>query len=868
MKSKIHGECLGCGNPDIIKGETHVRMKGNEVIACEVCDPNLVNEPDEPDPNAIRSITVKIVAQKYAKVDGSYYIYVVSYAGPKDAPGLPDGVKQPSFGLCGPVGNFKALDTVVATGRFKTHPQYGFQLEAVVAAYPEINSRIGLVTFLSRFPNVGPKRAMEILNSLGTIERFFEVLDSDDLTPLTAVEGITLDRAKQIQEEYQSQMHQREFRLFAAGIGLTEHIITQALNEWGEEAEMRIREDPFDMMDFERVGFKTCDEVRKKLGIGVADPKRCAAGVLAALAVSTDEGHTYLLEDEIYGRVQGRVAEEIRKIGLDMNFMEKGMEILERERRYYKKGKEVIQKPKIVRQIGRVYPRKLYEHEHSIASDVLRIQVGEIEPMTSFSSVWNEMNPDPAQVEALEMACKSPMMILTGGPGTGKTQTTKAIIDLFEAHGMDYSLCAPTGKAAKRLSELTERPASTIHRMLGYVGGDNKKRLEILEGDAFVVDEASMVDTELMSRFLDAIPTGARVIIVGDVDQLPSIGPGRVLHDLIDSGMIPVVRLTTIFRQVSDGESKRIPEVARDVNTGTMPDLYKKGTDVTFLPFDDVDLLQKKIVMAVDEQLPKKLGCTSDDIQVISPQKGKEEGHKNWAIGTRALNNALQAKLNPPIDDVEVEIGEKYKARARDRVIQCVNNYELQVMNGETGVVVRASKDKFDPPEEVITSYRAQKAAEADICAACGGKGEIKDAYEISSKCLACERRASKGKVPKEGWIVMMVDYSDGRIVGYTPDECKEMQLAYALTVHKCQGSQYKAVVIPVHTVHQWMLTRPLVYTAITRAEQYVLIIGQEYRFQQAIKNRRGTERRTSLVERLKAYENDDPPTPSVSVYA
>lgn len=861
MKAKKNSECEGCGNPGVMQGITHVRYERGKIIQCELCHPEL-SEMDEADPDALYTIHVRIIGQRYAKPDGSYFIYMAELSGAQESQ-MPDGAKKP-FGITGPIGQFDRGDIVIVTGRFVTNAKYGFQLDVIAQAQLAVKeSELGLVAFLSKFPYIGRTRAQEIIRQLGTWHNVIEVLDK---TPerLSQINGITPERAQDIKDAYDKVAGFREFRQFAAKLGLGESIIASAIDVWGEDAQKIIEADAFELLDLPRVSFRIADEVHSKLQRDPKQPSRCASAVNVALGLTCDEGHTYALFSELQGNARGRAADEIRRLGLSIAEIECGLALLEKPYTKRRNGQEMQMPPKVVRYKDRIYLSELWTAECSIATELKRLTSAHIEPTSIPIDAWAERNPAPEQEQALHFACTQPVIILTGGPGCGKTFTTNVILNTLETAGHRVVLCAPTGKAAKRMTELTGREASTIHRLLGLTKSkEQSNRLDVIDsidGSVVVVDECSMVDTELMAKLLRGISTGTRLILVGDVDQLPSIGPGRVLHDLIESKLLPTIRLTRIFRQESDGSTKRIPDVARMINMGEMPDLTLKGTDVTFLPFDDPGLMQQKIVMAVTEQLPQKLGITTDQIQVIAPQRG-EENKPNWPIGVRALNIVLQDALNPV--GSEVHAGEGYKIRQGDRVIHTRNNYELSTMNGELGVVLRVDTRPFLPASEVVTSFRTKRNNAAKMCERCKSAAtklqvatELQTATElqIATELQACT--CAKAQKNEKAAIVMVIDYGE-RQVGYTKDECREVQLAYALTCHKCQGSQSKVVVVPVHDVNQYMLTQSLIYTAITRAEQYVLLLGQETRFAKAIKNRRGIERRTSLQERLDKREQE-----------
>ena len=842
MRAPTNGEC-NCGNPGIVAGVSRVRIERGAIVGCQECRPELNDEKDEPPKGQeeLHSIRVRIISRKYAKPDGTFFIYVVALDA--QAEDWMPSFEGKTFSLCGPVGALNQGDVVLVTGKFSSNPKYGMQFDAVSEAQLAIKeSEAGLRAFLARFPQIGTVRAEQLLRRLGGMKAVLDALDNDPMR-LTIVDGITVDRALEIKEAYDREAGFREFRMWASTHGMTERIIAAAIEEWGDEARAVIEADPFVLMLFPRVSFKVADEVHLKLGGALKHPRRCAAGVLAAIEGSTDEGHTFVEQAALTGEAKGvdgatganaiankmwgrsrRASEEIQRLALTPEEVVKGLEILETEyTRVKRTGQKIIEPPKIVREEGLIYLRELYNAETSIARELTRIASANVPTYDVPANAWGDMTPAPEQVEALRLACSLPVVVITGSPGTGKSAITRVILDVLEAAGNRSVLCAPTGKAAKRLSELSGRPASTIHKLISHHKTSSDRF--VLPESVVLLDEASMASVDVAAPLFAAVRTGARLIIVGDVDQLPSVGPGQLLADTIDSGVVPVVRLTRIFRQKSDGQERRIPQVARDVNEGRCPDVNLKGTDVVFLPFDDTALMQEKIVTAVTKQIPEKYGIPPEQIQVISPQKG-ELGKKNWEVGVRALNSVLQDALNPKLD-AEVFIGEGYTARPNDRVIHCKNNYQLGVRNGEQGVVVRCSTTPFVPNPDVVTSSRLKEGASGDA--------------------EARPMRAAKERAN----IVLVVDFGD-QVVGYTKDECRELQLSYALTCHKMQGAQSAAVVIPVHDTHSWMWSRRLLYTAITRAERYVLLLGQERMIARAVKNIRGAERNTSLCLRLR----------------
>lgn len=510
------------------------------------------------------------------------------------------------------------------------------------------------------------------------------------------------------------------------------------------------------------------------------------------------------------------------ELGLTLDQVKRGLALLQRTRT--RRG--VTLDPIVAEQDGRYSFTRLLGAEQRIARALRRLQDANLPALHIPSNVFGALQPDDSQIAAVELAADNGVVVMTGGPGRGKTTVAKAMLRLYEALHGPVLCCAPSGKAAVRMAEQTGRDASTIHSLIGMVPGkpprfDAKNRLT---ASAVVVDEASMIDAELMAHLLDAVPTGARLLVIGDVDQLPSIGAGRVLYDLIESDQVPVVRLTKIHRQASES---RIPYVAADVNEGRMPDLTAKNTDVTHWEQPDAATAAAWIVRAMAEEIPNGKGFTVDKIQVLAAQYGDKGEEKN-PVGVAALNLALQARLNPTTDakKTDVFIGRGYSARLHDRVIGTRNNYDLGVRNGEIGYVVEADAGGIEFHEE----------RHADVVWA----GKMEDATEGAEQlCWS--------KNP-----VLIVNF-DGRRVAYTKPEARELQLAYVITIHKSQGSQFDAVILVAHSAHSFMLTRALLYTGLTRAAKYCLFVGQASQIAQSARNTRGTQRRTWLPQLLRA---------------
>ena len=539
------------------------------------------------------------------------------------------------------------------------------------------------------------------------------------------------------------------------------------------------------------------------------------------------------------------VNELINNLNLDATLIKQGLELLQRPRTVVMSdGQEEILPPQVVIANNRVSRRVTYTSEVGIAKHLRRLLAAECEPLEDLSGIFDPgFTPDAIQLEAVETIASSAVAVLTGGPGTGKTTLLKAILNALQAAGHQVLCMAPTGKAAQRMFEQTGRKSGTIHRTLGGAPGFFTFNQENpLPASAIVLDETSMVDVHLMCAVLEAINTGARVLIVGDVDQLPSIGPGRVLFDLIAAGELPCVRLEKIYRQADES---RIPWVARDINNGLVPnDLAGEGTDFRFVEKDDAEAAADLIVKAVSTYLPQQKGFSPNDIQVLAAQKGgRTDGAK--ALGVEQLNIRLQQELNPALNsESDVFIGAGYSCRRKDRVIHTKNDYKLNVMNGEVGFILDADPHGVDLAkfEGVWTSSMSGRAKSPD-----------EDEDEAPTRSPFAQQMLGKGGKDKH---VLVVSYDQGaRKIGYTGREARQLHLAYAITVHKSQGSQFPAVIMPIHSVHGYMLTRPLVYTGITRAEKYVLCVGQPSALGKAARNTRGTDRLTRLQQRLRQLD-------------
>ena len=1207
MKAPFDSECQ-CGNPMISKGITPVRMRGKQVAQCPECDPTVIEEDKrEGDPNKVRHLAVKVLSHLSSNEDGSFCRHKVSVESVEDEHGaLPDGAtKRGGFLLIGPTGSWSLGEVILVSGHFVNDPKWGFQLKALLQAQLAVReSEAGLHAFLMRhLPHVGEVRADLLIRAMGGRSGVLEALEGDYLK-LATVPGITEERALEIKTAYDATAGYREFRLFASNVGLGEKVVAASIERWGGEAEATIKSNPFDLMDLEGVGFVKADEVRTHLGQSVKSTHRRAAALKVCLESSLAEGHCFVPTSLLDPKGSGQVAIEMRKLGLDEEDVVVGLEHLKTTPRVSKSksrhkrddSEYEMGRCAVIQEEDRIYLESIHTAEWNIADNIARLlsSHGNMPEVTYDSTLardelWRGRTPAPEQEAAVVAACESPVSILVGPAGTGKTATCNSIIGLFEKQGLKVKLLAPTGKAAVRMTELTGHEAATIHRAVarlaatedgqfdealiildecfesnqrilteegwltigpivkakrnvrvwshnpethalelkpiarwiqnpapremlkinatrsasqrdgrsivctsshkvytpngkvragdlrvgdlvfargammtpvqrsitigsifgdgslskvgartspqfsltcgeadygylkmkkdilgslagketarpseyqpanlvyrlmvnitddhyilqeemlpdGYLpsgrrrwkpstklldmvddhalaiwfmdngssqkivkvdgsinwyaslhterfseatqeqlisffeehwslspviqktklgmylrfSGDDSRRLyeiispfipecmqrktplraeyvprvedcipfdichakirsievqrktskrklshfvydlEVEDNHNYIagnilVSNCSMISAELLARVLPAIRSGARLVLMGDSNQLPSIDAGRVLYDLMEArcvGGVPLIsstRLTRIFRGAGEGDTKRIPEFASAINDGYVLDLTMKGTDVVWAEIHDPEEMATFIAMAVSEKIPAKYDIEPRDIQVIAAQRG-DQSKKGFEIGVRHLNVMLQEKLNPSLNKQELHAGDGYVIRAGDKVIHKKNNYDLLTFNGEIGFVTRLEWKGFIPKPNVVTSRRTKAE-----------RGE--------------SRRG-------EDTVHCTIDYGD-RVVGYTKDEVRQVQLAYALTTHSCQGSSAKAVIGVVHDSHSFMLTKQLLYVMFSRAEEYMLGVGQSTRLVKALRNERGVERRTTLQQKL-----------------
>ncbi len=700
-------------------------------------------------------------------------------------------------------------------GEWEKDPKFGRQLRVISFVQRLPASKEGIIRYLSSglIKGIGPKKANLIVEHFG--EQTLAIIEQQP-ERLSEVKGVSAKDRDQIIKTWAEQSEIKELHLFLQSHDVSMNIATRIYKEYGKDSIKVIRENPYQLADdVHGIGFRTADEIAVKLGLPSDSVPRLATGLKYVLAQAANEdGHCFLPEDKLM-----RSAAEILKAPYEA--LPAAMEQLKNERDIFIEPPLPIQAPSLFQPISdyeasidwseeleqpepqsRIYFGPFW-HAESGSARLLRILINSPSVLPPVNQqLWNavfdllkqkrNMHLTEKQREAVQMAYSKKVSILTGGPGTGKSTSIRALLMLLRNRKIDVALAAPTGRAAKRLSEATGAQAKTLHRLLEYAPHDNlyqRNEENPLPYQFVIIDEFSMVDILLFYHLLKALPREAHLLLVGDADQLPSVGPGNVLRDLLRSEVIPSVRLTELFRQA---QQSKIVVNAHRINAGQLPFLKSEPTsDFFFLKEDDPVRAQHLILDLVQRRLPAHYGLKPmTDIQVLAPMyKG--------ATGVHMLNEELQARLNPRAF-AEIEWGGRV-IRVGDKVMQIRNNYDKGVFNGDVGWVRSINKE---------------------------------------NSTLKVEFLEEAGPL----------------LVSYEFHELDELILAYAVTVHKSQGSEYPAVVIPLTREHAMLLQRNLLYTAITRAKRLCVLVGQPRALEWAVKNDRVAHRNTGLAERLQAW--------------
>lgn len=676
-----------------------------------------------------------------------------------------------------------AGERIRATGRWRTDRRFGRQFEADrIDALPP-DSPEGIVRFLSSglIDGIGPAYAERIVAAFGGDT--FRVIEEESQR-LQEIPGIGKSRRLRIKESWKRQKSVRDVMIFLHLHGISTARALRLHKIYGAEAANVLRADPYRLArDIPGVGFRTADAIARQMGQSDNSPKRHSAGVEHLLAEAERKGHVALPRPELVAGAVALLEASAAEIELAVD--------------------RLVLEDRIVVETeadgALVYTAELHRAETAVAEAVgalLQAPARSIPPVPPESEgglpgldASGAIRLSPEQEDAVQSALSHRLFVLTGGPGTGKTTILKALIARFAAQNTQAVLCAPTGRAAKRLAESTGRETFTLHRALEYQpsAGFGRNRHRHLAGDLFIVDEASMIDLRLMAAFLEALPPHGGVLLVGDADQLPPVGAGRVFADLLESERVPVARLSRIFRQ---GEGSHIVEAAHEINEGRLPPLDNPpGADFFFLPRDGAEDIAETLRHLVAERIPAGFGLhPRDDIQVLTPMNRQ-------SLGGGELNALLQAALNPP-SETKNEI-ERFGIvfRQGDKVIQTRNNYEKEIFNGDIGHIAEITNEP----------------------------------------------------------VSISVLFDGHTRVAYEPGELDELALAYAVTIHKSQGSEFPAVVVPLASQHFPLLQRNLVYTAITRGKRLVVIVGERRALETAVRRSEGHERHSGLVARLRA---------------
>ncbi len=707
------------------------------------------------------------------------------------------------------VGNFRSVEageTLELKGNYVEHPVYGHQLKVESSRVTVPDDAMSMERYLGSgaIKGIGQALASRIVKKFGGDT--FRIMEQEP-ERLAEIKGISMHKAQEIAQQMLEKKDMREAFVFLQQYGISNVLAVKIYRRYGMNLYGVMKENPYRLAeDIDGVGFKIADEIAAKIGIHTDSDYRIRSGILYVLLLASAEGHIYLPDrilleraSELLGVDGNAIAPQIQNLAMDKKLVVK------------RKDEEV-----------RVYAPSYYYAELACASMLHDLNVKlEEEPVPAqenrvrvlLQSLEKEqgIELDELQRQAVLESVKSGLMILSGGPGTGKTTTINTIIRFFEMEGMDILLAAPTGRAAKRMTEATGYEARTIHRMLeingsleeGQSAQFERNEENPLEADVIIIDEMSMVDIHLFRALLNAVSVGTRLIMVGDVDQLPSVGPGQVLHDLIESGAYPVVILKKIFRQA--GESDIIVN-AHKINKGEEIELNNKSRDFFFLERSDVNVIYKHMIQLIREKLPPYVETSAWDIQVLTPMK---KGN----LGAVVLNGILQKYLNPP-DPKKKEhaVGDRL-FREGDKVMQIKNNYQIEwEILSKYGIPIDKGMGIFN-----------------------GDTGILREINEPAQ--------------------LLTVEFEEGRRVDYPFSQIDELELAYAVTIHKSQGSEYPAVILPILSGPKMLFNRNLLYTAVTRARKCVTILGSSETLKEMIHNERQHMRYTSLCDRIREIE-------------
>ena len=708
------------------------------------------------------------------------------------------------------VGTFPAITqgaAIEASGNYTTHPVYGkqFQIASYVEKMPEDALAMERYLGSGAIKGIGAALAARIVRRFG--DDTMRIVEEEP-ERLAEIKGISEKKAMEIAEQMTEKADMRRAMIFLQKYGISLNLGAKIYQKYGQTVYGVLQENPYRLAeDISGVGFRIADEIASRIGIHTDSDYRIRSGMLYTLLQASGEGHIYLPKEELFSRASGL-------LGVDSSYMEKHLMDMVVDRKLILKETE---------DGAVVYPTRYYYLELNSARMLceLNILCPEDEEMMEkrINRIEKETGTrlDEMQKQAVAAAASHGLFILTGGPGTGKTTTINAIIRYFEEEGAELRLAAPTGRAAKRMTEATGYEAQTIHRLLELNGMPEEEQEgravhfdrnseNPLEADVIIIDEMSMVDIALMHSLLLAVTAGTRLILVGDENQLPSVGPGNVLRDIIRSGCFPVVELKKIFRQASESD---IVVNAHKINRGEQVTINNKSRDFFFLKRYDADIIIRVVIALIQEKLPRYVDAKPYEIQVLTPMR-------NGLLGVERLNQILQRYLNPPDEKKkEKEIGQRL-FREGDKVMQVKNNYQLEwEILGRYKIPVDKGVGVFNGDTGIMT--------------------EINEFAETAT-----------------------VEFEDGRQAEYSFKQLEELELAYAVTIHKSQGSEYPAVILPILSGPRMLMNRNLLYTAVTRARKCVTVVGSETTFAEMIRNEKQQQRYSSLDRRIRELDESE----------
>lgn len=702
------------------------------------------------------------------------------------------------------VGTFPVLTmgaSVELTGSYIQHPVYGkqFQVSVLTEKMPEDAMAMERYLGSGAIKGIGAALAARIVRRFG--KDTLHIVEEEP-ERLAEVKGISEKKAREIAMQVAEKADMRKAMMFLQKYGISLNLGARIYQKYGETVYSVLQENPYRLADdISGIGFKITDEIAYRIGIHTDSDYRIRSGMMYTLLQASRDGHVYLPKEELFQK-----SSEL--LGVDSSYMEKHLMDLSVDRKLIQKEKngEILVYPTLYYYLELNTARMLKELDilYPEEPEMMNKQILQIEKETE--TVLDEM-----QKKAVTEAACHGLFILTGGPGTGKTTTINAIIRYFEGQGAEIRLAAPTGRAAKRMTEATGYEAQTIHRLLELSGmpEDNDQNAQAvhfernaenpLEADVIIIDEMSMVDIQLMHSLLQAVIAGTRLILVGDENQLPSVGPGNVLHDIIQSQAFPVIELTKIFRQASESD---IVVNAHKINRGEQILLNNKSRDFFFLKRYDADIIIRVVIALIQEKLPRYVEAKPFDIQVLTPMR-------KGLLGVERLNQILQRYLNPPDAAKKERESMHGLLREGDKVMQIRNNYQMEwEIRGRYGI----------PIEKGIGIFN-------------GDTGILRTINEFAETAE--------------------VEFEDGRWAEYSFKQLEELELAYAITIHKSQGSEYPAVVIPILSGPKMLLNRNLLYTAVTRARKCVTVVGSEETLREMIRNEKQQQRYSSLDQRI-----------------